>query len=108
MNKAVYLDLSVLGIIKTVIYEFWYDYMKLKYNKKAKLCYKTTYSFIVHVKVENNYKDIAKAVEKMFDTLNHELERSLPKRKEKQKTNDLIKSQLGGKMIKEIVRSRSK
>ena len=38
-NKPVYLGLSILEMSKTVIDEFWYDYVKLKYGEKAKLCY---------------------------------------------------------------------
>ena len=30
MNKSVYLGLSILEISKTLMYEFWYDYMKPK------------------------------------------------------------------------------
>ena len=50
INKAVYLGLSKLDLSRTVMYEFWYDYVKLKYGEKAKLCYMGTDSFIVHVK----------------------------------------------------------
>ena len=50
MNKPVYLGLSLLGPRKTVMYEFWYDYVKPKYSKNAKSCYMDTDSFIVHVK----------------------------------------------------------
>ena len=32
MNKPIYLGLSILEISKTVMYEFWCDYMKPKYN----------------------------------------------------------------------------
>ena len=32
MNKLVYLGLSILEISKTLMYEFWYDYMKPKYG----------------------------------------------------------------------------
>ena len=32
MNKPVYLGLSILEISKTLMYEFWYDYMKPKYG----------------------------------------------------------------------------
>ena len=39
MNKPVYLGLSILELSKILIYEFWYDYVKLKYSEKAKLCY---------------------------------------------------------------------
>ena len=37
MNKPVYLGLSILGLSKTVMYEFWYDYVKPKYGENAKL-----------------------------------------------------------------------
>ena len=39
MNKPVYLGLSILEISKTLMYEFWYDYIEPKYDKKGKLCY---------------------------------------------------------------------
>ena len=32
MNKPIYLGLSILEISKILMYEFWYDYMKPKYN----------------------------------------------------------------------------
>ena len=38
MNKPIYLGLSILEISKTLMYEFWYDYMKPKYNNNVKLC----------------------------------------------------------------------
>ena len=38
MNELVYLDLSILELSKTVMYEFWYDYVKPKYGEKTKLC----------------------------------------------------------------------
>ena len=50
MNKPVYLGFSILEISKTLMYEFWYDYIKLKYQNKAKLCYMDTDSFIIYIK----------------------------------------------------------
>ena len=46
------------------MYEFWYDYMKPKYGDNVKLCYMDTDSFIMHIKIEDFYKDIANDVEK--------------------------------------------
>ena len=43
MNKPVYLDLSISEISKTLMYEFWYDYMKPKYDDNVKLCYMDIY-----------------------------------------------------------------
>ena len=47
MNKPFYLGLSILELSKIVMYKFCYDYVKLKYGEKAKLCYMDTESFIV-------------------------------------------------------------
>ena len=53
MIRFVYLGLSILEISKIVMYEFWYDYIKPKYNEKAKLCYIDANSFIANVKAED-------------------------------------------------------
>ena len=53
MNRPVYLVLSILDLRKTVINKFWYDYVKPKYGKNAKICYMNTDSFIVYVKTED-------------------------------------------------------
>ena len=56
------------------MYEFWYDYVKPKYGENAKLCYMDTDSFIVHVKADDIYKDIAEDVETKFDTSSSEID----------------------------------
>ena len=61
MNKPIYL-LSKLEISELLMYEFWYDYMKPKYGDNVKLCYMDTDSFIVNIKTEDFYKDIANDV----------------------------------------------
>ena len=38
MNKSVYLGLSILDLGKMLMYEFWYDYVKAKYDEKTKFC----------------------------------------------------------------------
>ena len=44
MNKAVYLGPSILELRKTLMHEFWGDYVKSKYGKSAKLCYMDRFS----------------------------------------------------------------
>ena len=39
MNKAVYFGLSILEISKRLMYEFWHNYIKSKYQNNTKLCY---------------------------------------------------------------------
>ena len=71
MNKSFYLGLSILELSEILIYEFWYDYVKPKYDEKAKLCYMDTDNLIVYIKTDDIYKDIAEDVEKRFDTSNY-------------------------------------
>ena len=78
MNKPIYLGLSILEISKILMYEFWYDYMKPKYNNNVKLCYMDTDSFIMNIKTNDFYEDIANDVENRFDTSNNEVNRPLP------------------------------
>ena len=96
MIKPVYSGLSILDLSKTVMYEFWYDYLKPEYGENVKVCYMDTNSFIAHVKTDDIYKDIAEDVEKRFNTSNHEIDRPLPKGKNK-KVVGLMKDKLGGK-----------
>ena len=70
MNKPIYLGLSILEISKILMYEFWYDNMKPKYDNNVKLCYVDTDSFIMNIKTNDFYKDIANAVECKFNTSN--------------------------------------
>ena len=98
MNKPAYLGLSILEISKTLIYQCWYDYIKSKYQNNAKLCYMDTDSFIINIKTEDFYKDIANDVEKRFDTSNYEVNRPFPKGKNK-KVIGLMKDELGGKIM---------
>ena len=71
MNKPVYRGMSILDISKTLLYEFWYDFIKPKYKYKGKLYYMDTDSFFIHIETEDFYKDIANDVEKWFDTSNY-------------------------------------
>ena len=83
MNKPIYLGLSILEISKLLMYEFRYDYKKPKYGDNIKLCCMDTDSFIMNIKTEDFYKDIANDVEKKFDTSNYEVNRPLPTGKNK-------------------------
>ena len=107
MNKPIYLGLSILEISKTLMYKFWYDYMKPKYNNDVKLCYMDTDSFIMNIKTNHFYEDIASDVENRFDTSNYEVNRPLSTGKNK-KVIGLMKDELGGNIIMEFVTLRSK
>ena len=56
--------------------------------------------FIVYIKSDDIYKDIAEDVQTRFDTSNYELDRPIPKRKNKT-VIDVTKDELGRKIKKE-------
>ena len=105
MNKPIYLGLSILDISKITVYEFWYDYVKIKYEDKARLCYMDTDSFVVNIKTKVFYKDISQDVNKRFDTSNYTFDRPLPTGVNKK---GLMKDELGGDIITEFVALRPK
>ena len=70
MIKPLYLGMSILDISKTLMYEFWYDYIKPKYKDKAKLCYTDTESFVINIFTEDFFEDMNNDAERWFDTSN--------------------------------------
>ena len=89
------------------MHEFCDDYIKPKSDKKVKLGYINRDTFIVYIKTDDIYRNIAEDVEATFDTLNHELHTPLRKKKNK-KVIGLIKDKLGGKITTKFVRLRAK
>ena len=81
--------------------------MKPKYGNRVKLCYMDTDSFIMSIKTNDFYRDIANDFEKRFDTSNYECNRPFPIGKNK-KVIGLMKDELGGKGITEFVTLRPK
>ena len=72
MNNPVYLGMSISDIRKTLMYEFWYEYIKPKYGDREKLCYMGTDSFVIYIKTEDFYENITNDVERWFDTSNYD------------------------------------
>ena len=72
ITKPIYLGMSILDTSKTLMYEFWHDYIKPKYGDKAKLCYTDTDNFVIHIVTEDFFKSIAPDVDIWFDTSNYD------------------------------------
>ena len=107
MNKPIYLGLSILDISKITMYEFWYDYVKIKYEDKTKLCYVDTDSFVANIKTKDFCKDVSQDVNKRFDTSNYTFDRPLPTGINK-KVIGLMKDELGGDIITAFAALRPK
>ena len=109
MNKPVYLGMSILDISKTLMYEFWYDYLRPKYNDKAKLCYMDTDSFVLNIFTEDFFEDINNDVERWFDTSNYDKNDKRPLQiGVNKKVIGIFKDELGGKIMKEFCAFRAK
>ena len=101
--------MSILDITKTLMYEFWYDYVKPKCHYKAKLCYMDTNSFVINIFTEDFFKDINNDVERWFDTSNYDENDKRPLQIGiNKKVIGMFKDELGGKIIKEFCALRAK
>ena len=104
INKPAYLGQAILDLM----YEFYYNYMRPKYGSKVKLCYMDTYSFVYEIETEDFYRDIAKDVEKRFDTIGYPKDENRPPPIGKnKKVIDLMKDKLCGKIVTEFVAFRA-
>ena len=109
MNKPIYLGQEILDLSKTLMYEFWYDYIKPKFGDKARLCYIDTDSFVMHIKTDDFYQDISDDADKWFDTCNFNRNDNRPLETGKnKKVLGKFKDELGGKIIVEFCALRAK
>jgi hypothetical protein len=108
-NKPIYLGMSILDCSKTVMYDFHYNYIKNKYDDRAKLLFTDTDSLAYEIKTEDFYADIADDVKSRFDTSdypkNHPsgIETGVNK-----KVLGMFKDEAAGKQIEEFVGLRAK
>ena len=108
-NKPIYLGQAILDLSKTLMYEFWYDYIKPKYGDKGRLCYMDIDSFAINIKTEDFYNDFASDVERWFDTCNYDKKDNRPLAIGKnKKVIGLFKDELGGKFVTEFCALRAK
>ena len=67
-NKPVYLGMSILDLSKSLMYDFHYNYITIKYGDKAKLLFTDSDSLAYEIETKDFYKDINTEIEKRFDT----------------------------------------
>ena len=109
INKPIYLGQTVLDLSKTLMFEFWYDYLKPMYGDKIRLCYTDTDSFIMHIKTDDFCKDISADVDKWFDTSNFNKNDNRPLEIGKnKKVLGKFKDEIGGKIMTKFVALRAK
>ena len=121
MNKPVYLGQAILDLIKIVMYEFHYDYMKPKFkdlrglrsgasparSNDLQLCYMDTDSLVYRIETEDFYVDIVDDIPTRFDTSGYIPDHPLPVRLNK-KVIGLMKDELSGTIMTEFIALRPK
>ena len=109
MNKPIAVGQAILDISKTLMYEFWYDYLKPKYQDNIKLCYMDTDSFRIQIETDDFFKDISNDVDKWFDTSKYDKNDNRPLEIGKnKKIIGKFKDELNGKIITEFIALRAK
>ena len=108
-NKPVYLGMSILGLSKSLMYDFHYNYIKTKYGDKVKLLFTDTDSLAYEITTKDFYKDINPDIEKRFDTNDYPTNyASGIKTGLNSKVLGMFKDEAGGKQIVEFVGLRAK
>ncbi|XP_057316829.1 uncharacterized protein LOC130657853 [Hydractinia symbiolongicarpus] len=108
MKKPIYIWQVILDMSKLIMYEFHYDYMQPKYGSKLQLSYMDTDSFVYDIRTEDFYRDIAQDVEARFDTSAYNADDNRPfPIGENKKVVGLMKDELGGKIMTELITLRA-
>ena len=103
-NKPVYLGMCIVDLSKTLMYDFHYNYIKQKYEDKAKLLFTDTDSLMYEIQTEDFYKDISEDVKHRFETSNYPpIHPSGIPSVFNQKVLGMFKDEAGGKVIDEFV-----
>ena len=106
MNKPVYLGMSILDISKTLMYEFWYDYIKPQYQDNAKVCY-TALLFRLKLRISIKILQMTFKNGLTYRTIVKMIKKPLPRGINK-KVTEFFRDELGGKIMIEFVDLRPK
>ena len=106
LNRPAYVGMCILDLSKTLMYDFHYNYIKKKYENKAKLLFTDTDSLTYEIEAEDVYQDFFNDKDK-FD--NSDYPESAPYHdKSNKKVIGKFKDEVAGAPICEFIGLRSK
>ena len=106
LNRPAYVGMCILDLSKTLMYDFHYNYIKQKYDSKAKLLFTDTDSLTFEIQTEDVYKDFWRDKER-FDNSDYNKESPFYNTANK-KVIGKFKDEACGTTIIEFVGLRSK
>ena len=96
----------ILETSKIHMYQFWYDYLKVKYGNKIQLIHTDTDSFVIEVETYDIYEDMLK-YSHLYDFSDYSKNRSNFSLTNK-KVYGIFKDDLNGKIITEFTTDKPK
>ena len=106
LNRPAYVGMCILDLSKTLMYDFHYNYIKQKYDSKAKLLFTDTDSLTYELETQDAYQDFWKNKNK-FDNSDYP-ENSPFYDKTNKKVIGKFKDEVSGMPIIEFIGLRSK
>ena len=107
LNRPVYTGMCILDLSKTLMYDFYYNHLKLRYGSRCDLLYTDTDSLLLEIKTNDVYKDMENHLDEIYDTSDYPKDHFLY-RQENKKVVGKMKDECAGKPISKTVCLRSK
>ncbi len=107
LNKPIYVGQAILDISKTLMYQYWYDNLKLKFVDKIRLMYTDTDSFIFGVECEDYFKTI-NCNDYDISNFQQEVRDQVSGWEANKKRVGIPKSETGNNIIESVIALRSK
>ena len=106
LNRPIYVGASILDMSKILMYDFHYNYIKDKYDNRAKLLFTDTDSLCYEIETEDIYKDMLQD-RHLFDTSDFDQDHFLYSCENK-KVLGKMKDECASSIVNEFVGLRSK
>ena len=106
-KRPIYTGMCILDLSKTLMYDFYYKHLKLKYGPRVSLLYTDTDSLLLEIKTEDVYRDMENLRDELYDTSDYPKDHPLHSQLNK-KVIGKMKDECSGKPISEVVCLRSK
>ena len=101
LNRPIYMGMSVLNLLKSLVYDFYYNQLPREYGDRCKLLYTDTDSLLLEIQTKDIYEDMAKSAD-LYDTSDFPPEHPLHSTSNK-KVLGKIKDECAGRPIAEYV-----